>query len=205
MRLSARLEHICSELAYFEGRRKLGQSFKDYFSEAKYVDRDKILMVLGPGRSGKDTVANFIARNTNLTFTGSSSKYLCQFVAQGYYEEFYSIRHDYKEMLFDLGNAIRDYELSLIPITTLAYNDILCGLRDGREVEYIIKSLKPASVLWIHRNVPEDITMGFTLLDVNRYCIESNTRLDHVSNNTTKAYLYGCVSNILTQLDVELL
>lgn len=194
---SIRLEHIIldeyiprldSFLEKPEYKQEIGELFcKLYNLDESTTFNPNSVVILGPSRVGKDTAANFIKKNSNARFNGSSSSYLCEFVASLAHigvDVVYDRRHSFKQVLFRLGNAIRDYRLSAIPLVASKYNDLVIGLRDRDEVQNVIENLSPSLVLYIERDVPTDPTMTFTLDDVKQFCRTSGVKLQVLENNS---------------------
>lgn len=100
-------------------------------------------LILGPGRHGKDTVAEYLARQLNLSFA-SSSHFLCKKVVfpvlapkLGYkdIEECYQDRVNHRETWRDLISEYNFPDKARLTREILAENDIYVGMRDAAEFE----------------------------------------------------------------------
>lgn len=127
------------------------------------------LAILGMGRAGKDTAAEYVCARTGLTYAGSSSNRLCKFVAHcaGLGEEqAFAERHQHRDFWVTVGNLVRGTDLLLLVRIALGWGDMAVGLRGGPEV----RGCKTAGVVdcrvWIDNpRVPPDFTVEFAAAD----------------------------------------
>lgn len=123
----------------------------------------KALMILGHGRSGKDTAADYLKLCHRYEFSGTSSKILCKYIYPEGPEHLYVIRHTYKQQLFDFGNVIRDVEPRFIPWMSLqGGSQLLVGLRAKLDIAAALKTCVHG-VVWMNSAVPVDPTMDYDL------------------------------------------
>lgn len=123
------------------------------------------LMLVGHGRAGKDEAGEWFARNTSLTFAGTTSKYLAKYVAAelGVTEdECYATRHDNREKWWRIGKKVREQDPGCLIRESLAHGDVIGGVRDLVEVIYARESRCVDLIIWIARNsVSVDPTVEF--------------------------------------------
>ncbi len=136
----------------------------------------KKLLIVGQGRAGKDTAGDYLAGVTNLKFAGTTSKYLCKYVAKVLgvsEEEAYADRHNNRMFWFDLGNKIREKDPLKLINEAFADGDITGGIRDKAEIDAVQKR-GDILIVWIENNrVPIDPTVKFGKEDCD-IIIENN-------------------------------
>lgn len=113
------------------------------------------LLVLGHGRSGKDTVSEYIKSRTNLKYT-PTSEILAQKVIYPILSDRYS---SWEECLKDRSNRraewfqiLSEYNKSnpaRFLLEVLEENDIYCGLRSKIELQYAIVYGKIDLIIWV--------------------------------------------------------
>lgn len=127
---------------------------------------NKKIAILGYGRAGKDTAADFLDDHTPLRYGGSTSEYLCPYVAArlGFSEEeAFRRRHESDEMRtlwYDIGNELRKDDPLFLVRKVLAGGDMVVGLRDGEEVARL-PEVGVDLRIWVHRDVKPDPTCKF--------------------------------------------
>lgn len=123
------------------------------------------LMVVGHGEAGKDYVSRWFNTHTTLNYTNSTSWYLAEFAAQRWDEtaaHIYDTRRDRREQLYDLGRELRAKSPGILVTAALKDNDVVCGARDGEEVDYARRKNVVNLVLWVANDrAPKDPTMNF--------------------------------------------
>lgn len=123
------------------------------------------ILVVGPGRSGKDEACKYLAENTGLRFEGTTSLFLAEFVAEKKgcsFEEAYENRHNERQLWFDTGNEIRASDPLKLVRRALLKSDITGGIRDIAEIEACKKNNVFDLIIWIDRpGVQEDPTLKF--------------------------------------------
>lgn len=163
------------------------------------------LLILGAGRSGKDTAGAFL-HGDRMRYCGSTSLALLEHVTRKWIKQhgllvveydnlsalLYETRHDNREFWYETGNEIRD----LYGPTTLIrdmlpkyeYTDgyIVAGLRDQCEVDAACQQGLFSHVLWIQGQT-EDPTFKITLDATVRaiVCSPRAMRLDVIINTGT--------------------
>jgi hypothetical protein len=125
------------------------------------------IAILGYGRAGKDEGSEFLAKHTALRFPGSTSEIALPFVAErlGLPEDVaWAKRHEMREDWYRICNELRADDPLFLVRKVLAKGDIVCGLRDKKEVQ-LLPSLGVDLRIWVHRDVPVDHTTKFTKWD----------------------------------------
>lgn len=122
-------------------------------------------MFVGPGRCGKDEAGNWLAAHTRLRFAGTTSKYLCKYVAAatGKSEtECYLSRHDERVTWYEVGRRIRASDPAVLIRESLEHGDIVGGCRDREEVEAAREEGLVDLIVWVENARCEyDLTMRF--------------------------------------------
>jgi len=123
------------------------------------------LMLVGHGRAGKDEAGEWFARNTSLTFAGTTSKYLCKHVSRELgvpEDECYATRHENRELWWRIGKKVREQDPGCLIRESLAHGDVIGGVRDLAEVIYARESRCVDLIIWIARDsAPTDPTVEF--------------------------------------------
>lgn len=131
---------------------------------------DVKIAIIGHGRSGKDTVAELLAKQTGLRFDGSISWCIKERVADvlgvsscSAWENRHKNREQWRKIIDDFrkddpGCVIRDI---------LCHADIIAGIRARAEFEATKHLFK--HVIWVERSVPPDPTLELTHLDATSY------------------------------------
>jgi len=131
------------------------------------------ILLVGPSRSGKDSLALTLLYSTNLRYNGTSSLAMAPVVKDIWnlfcndglsLEEFYRKRHENRMFWFDTCNLIRDINPYTIPSVTLVDSDLLVGIRSLKELQLAGQYAK--LVLYVDAPVPVDPTLEFSFKDV---------------------------------------
>jgi hypothetical protein len=122
------------------------------------------IVFCGPSRAGKDEACNWLASHTPLVFRGSTSHYLAELVAPRIGVAVETLRgperHNYREEMFRIGNELRDGQPGYLIQAALDDGaDLLCGLRDPREIDWAREHDVIDLFVWVNRDVPYDPTM----------------------------------------------
>lgn len=130
------------------------------------------LAIVGNGRAGKDTVAEWFGNNTTLryhprmsTTSGVIFRYLRN---ESYYrswesdDEVYADRLRNRKMWFDYGNKLRLNDPLALVKESLRYGDIVVGLRNREEILQAREQGIVDLVIWVDRDTPIDPTVTFT-------------------------------------------
>ena len=150
------------------------------------------MLLVGPSRCGKDTMGEWLDRNSVLTYGGTTSKYLCPYVAakQGLTpEEAYPIRHQHQKLWYDTGNELRERDPGCLLRASLENGNLSAGVRDAVEITYACQHRVVDHIVWIERDVPRDPTLMFDLPFIQNAIRESRQDIElHVLfNHTTEA------------------
>lgn len=124
------------------------------------------VLVVGPGRAGKDEALLWFDKNTPYASGGTTSLYLAKDVAEAKQrpiEEVYATRHQDCEFWFQLGNKLREERGILYLLKqALWQGNVAAGIRDDREIEAVFTERFVDAVLWIDNpRVPKDPTLKF--------------------------------------------
>lgn len=153
--------------------------------------RNPRILLVGGGRSGKDTAGEIIEQHTGWKFAGTTSKYLCRHVAAklGLPEDVaYARRHESDAMRvvwFETGNELRKDDPALLAREAFAHGDVTGGVRGKPEIEAIIAENLADLIVWVSRDVPPDPTMEFgrEYADV---VLDNNGTLDEFRRKVTR-------------------
>lgn len=136
--------------------------------------------VVGPGRSGKDTAAEFLGQLTLLRYVGSTSWIGLDYMAERLgvcsmtaWESRHAHRGRWKQYL----DEFRADDPTKLVRMSLDRGDIVSGIRDRSELESARAARLLTHVLWIDRDVPTDPTITFTRDDCD-WVVRNDADLD---------------------------
>lgn len=132
------------------------------------------ILIVGPGRAGKDEALLWFEKHTPYASGGTTSLYLAYDVAAAKeisVEEAYAHRHANREFWFRLGNSLREIRGVLYLLKqALLRGNVAAGVRDIEEVRQAMLTKQVDVVLWIENSrVPTDPTVAFTYVDIQRF------------------------------------
>lgn len=126
------------------------------------------LCIVGYGRAGKDTMAEWLADNTPLRHGGSTSVHLTPYVVAHKYgctveeagslafaqvaSDEYSNRHANRSEWYEIGNRLRDTDRGVLVRTAMSRGHLLVGVRDTKEIAYGRESGLIDMVIWVSNN-----------------------------------------------------
>lgn len=123
------------------------------------------LAIVGPGRCGKDTAAEWFAQRTILRYWGSCSQVILPEAARrlGLSEaEAWKRRHEDRKFWRELGDEMRKDDPAALARVTLEKGDLCVGVRSHVEMRAVLDQKLVDLTVWIHRpNVPNDPTLEF--------------------------------------------
>ena len=123
------------------------------------------IAIVGPGRSGKDEIADWLKTHTTLRYWGSCSQVILPYAAaeQGIGEaEAWATRHANRDLWFRIGNRLRTGDHAALARKTLENGDICVGVRARAEMQSVIDEGLVDLVLWVsRRGTPDDPTLEF--------------------------------------------
>ena len=144
------------------------------------------ILIVGPGRCGKDSLGEFIHKHSKHTYAGSTSKFLAKYVArkfQIFEEQAYSLRHEHRQQWFEIGNAIRESNHGKLQKEALDVGNVVAGIRDFREAAWACYNEIYDHIIWIDADVEPDPTLTFTSHDIAVMLQGRKTRLMIIKNN----------------------
>tara|TARA_R110000868_G_scaffold170370_1_gene405618 strand:- start:182 stop:712 length:531 start_codon:yes stop_codon:yes gene_type:complete len=159
------------------------------------------LLIIGHGRHGKDTVAEYLSANHGLTFK-SSSMHCAEYVVypalkdrHGYksLDECYADRANHRSEWYDL---IADYckdDLARIGREIFEVSDIYCGLRNKREFHAIRNNGLVSVAVWVDRSdyLETESKSSMSLEPwMADYVIDNNGTLDQLHKNINDLYSF---------------
>jgi hypothetical protein len=139
------------------------------------------ILIVGPGRCGKDSLGEFIHNNSKHTYAGSTSKFLVKYVAECFRippEQAYPLRHKHRERWFEIGNATRENDHGLLQKEALAVGNVVAGIRDFREIAWACYNEIYDHIIWIDADVEQDPTLTFTANDI-AVMLKDNRQMRH--------------------------
>ena len=146
--------------------------------------KKKTVMFVGMGRAGKDTACEYLSQITTLRNAGTTSKYLCEYVAAKLglpVEEAYARRHESDEMRtfwYHSGNELREQGPTTLIRRALEHGEITGGVRDYAEIVAARTEKLIDIIIWVDNNrVKTDPTVKFTprecdLVIMNHWSLE---------------------------------
>jgi hypothetical protein len=121
------------------------------------------LGIMGPGRSGKDEAAEWLAANTTLTYAGTTSVAISREVARRErigFAEAHAQRHERRGYWRALGDEMRAHNASALAEEMLKDSTLLVGVRARIEMQAIIEKRLCDLVIWVDRpGIPHDPTL----------------------------------------------
>ncbi len=125
----------------------------------------KRILIVGPGRAGKDTACEYLAKITELRFAGTTSLYLAKYVAArlGVSEqEAYRTRHQNRNFWHRVGNEVRKQDPGLLIRESLKHAEIVGGVRALAEIVACRDEHLVDLIVWIDNDrVPRGSTLTF--------------------------------------------
>ncbi len=123
------------------------------------------LAIVGPGRSGKDEVAAWFARNTRLRYGGSTSEVIAPHAAKALglsVAEAFARRHEDRDLWHRLGIELRKHDHAALARAVLKRGDLVVGVRDRVEMETVLAERLVDLAVWIDRpGIPDDPTLEY--------------------------------------------
>ena len=142
----------------------------------------KTIAFVGMGRAGKDTACDYLAQITTLRNAGTTSKYLCRYMAEKLglsVEDAYARRHESDEMRlkwYHGGNELREKGPTTLVRMALEHGDITGGLRDGAELRAARDEGVLDLIVWVENpRVPRDPTVMFGPEDCDLTVLNTGT------------------------------
>lgn len=133
------------------------------------MNSPKRILIVGHGRTGKDTACEYLAKVTQLRFAGTTSLYLAKYVAArlGVSEqEAYHTRHQNRNLWHRVGNEIRRQDPGRLIRESLQHAEIVGGIRDRAEIVVCKQDHLIDLIVWIENSrVPKDSTVTFSERD----------------------------------------
>ncbi len=128
------------------------------------------LAICGSGGCGKDTVCDWLAKHTNLRYTGSTSWYAASDVFDHMQTlgieypsivECYNDRGQHRQIWADVINQINNVDRTKLYKLCLEEEDILNGIRNRDQLVACKADNLVDLIVWIDRSVKHDPTMGY--------------------------------------------
>lgn len=122
------------------------------------------LAICGPARSGKDEAAIWLAANTSLRYSLSTSQVIAPVAARHLglsVEAAFAQRHQDRMLWRRLGDGLRRSDTAYLARQTLIDGDLCVGIRSRLEIEAVRAEKLVDLVIWIARTVPTDPTLQY--------------------------------------------
>lgn len=178
----------------------LHQIFKAYSERQDHRRKRKLptIAFVGHGECGKDSSAEYLAKYSELEFTGGSTSIVAApFMAAAHdippegVEEYWSLRREHRDHWYKFCRALESLHPLLLVKAALSRGDILSGLRAVEEVRSAIPNIIEYFV-WVDRKeAPVDHTLEFgtgflfQTIPKNRFgWIDNNGSLDDLRYRT---------------------
>lgn len=131
---------------------------------------DPRVLIVGPSRCGKDHAGMYYEQTTNWKYGGSTSKFLCKYVAKKLdidEKTCYNDRHKNNMVWFNVGNDLRDTNPCLLLDEAFAEGNVAAGIRAYKELEHACIEQKTDAIIWVENTnrVLSDPTLQFTIND----------------------------------------
>jgi hypothetical protein len=152
------------------------------------------ILIIGYGRHGKDTVAEYLRDKYGLTFKSSSMHCAENAVfpalkdMYGYktVEECFADRSNHRKEWYDLISKYCESDPSRIGREIFEVSDMYCGLRNKREFHSIRNNGIVDVVIWVDRSdwlPPEDESSNTLKPWMADYIIDNNRDIDELYRN----------------------
>jgi hypothetical protein len=154
----------------------------------------KRYVVVGHGRSGKDTVASMLCQKLRYNYGGSTSSGTLPLVCYSLYgrtdiptqQYCYDTRHQNRAYWYDFCNLLRIIDPLMLLKLTLSQTDVIVGTRSEEEFVNSLDYFKPTHVVWVDRkNIPPDPTLEFNFAFCMQESVLRGVRCTSVGNNDT--------------------
>ncbi len=123
------------------------------------------LLLVGPGRCGKDTAGEWLSTRTKLRFAGTTSKFLAKYVASASGVDAdlcYATRHQNRDLWHKVGRRIRGNDPAVLIREALREGEITGGCRDLEELEAARDEGLVDLIVWISNvRCESDFTLHF--------------------------------------------
>lgn len=123
------------------------------------------LLLCGPSRCGKDESGRWLREHTELTFEGTTSLFLAEYVAAKLgvsREQAWNERHENKMFWFHTGNEIRENDPGFFMRRGFENATVTGGIRSNREVAHAQQTRIADLIIWIEKpDVGVDPTLEF--------------------------------------------
>jgi len=127
------------------------------------------LLIVGYGRAGKDTCAEYISKISPLRYGGSTSNIICPLIAKELgvsEEEAWNTRHLNRQFWYEWANEYRKDDPAKLIKTALEKADMVVGIRDKLEMEAVKDHKLIDLIIWIdNARVRIDSTVTFNRSD----------------------------------------
>lgn len=159
------------------------------------------LLIVGYGRHGKDTVAEYLCKKHNLEFQ-SSSMHCAERVVfpalSGMYgyktiKECFEDRSNHRREWYELISEYCTDDLARIGREIFSVSDIYCGLRNKREFHAIKNNGLFDYAIWVDRSdylPPEDKSSNTIEPWMADFVIDNNGTLEQLYRNIDDLYVY---------------
>lgn len=165
------------------------------------------LAIVGPGRCGKDEMAAWLAANTRLRYSGTTSTVISKEYARRHgmtFDEAHAVRHARRDEWRALGDDMRRHDPAFLARTQLQTGDLAVGIRAAVEIEAVIREGLVDLVAWIDR--------PFIANDDNRCHAEPDPTLEFgdevaditIRNDGSLSRYHRRIRNLAGALDVLL-
>ena len=125
------------------------------------------IAIVGPGRSGKDTAAEWLDWGGILKYWGSCSRVICPHAARHLgisEEEAWETRHQHRDLWRKIGDHLRrvNRDDAYLARLTLKHGDVCVGIRARAEMDAVLAEKLVDLVIWIEKpDVEPDDTLEF--------------------------------------------
>jgi hypothetical protein len=163
------------------------------------------LLILGTGRSGKDTLSEYLANKYNMPFKSSS-----EFMSHLFYpflkdilgytspEECYKDRHSCRALWYELISAYNRKDPTTLARKILEDNNIYCGMRSKVEVEACKRAGLFDLVIWVDASDRIDYKEDESSCDVSKEDADIV-----ITNNGTEQEFYDKIDRLMDVIGVQ--
>lgn len=140
----------------------------------------KSVLIVGPGRSGKDTFARMLAKHMGETRPSVSTSTMISMVMSSVsgvpVQILHAMRHEMRDKWAEAGDSLRTmFGTGYLMRIALAHTNIVTGVRKLPEIKYAFEHSLFDEYVWMERDgIEPDTTLTFKQTDLPRVTVVAN-------------------------------
>lgn len=124
------------------------------------------VLVVGPKRCGKDTVAEILSEETGAKYGGSTSVAIAEYIANADHrdiENVWAMKEAERDRWRMIGDILRRDDPAALARRMWNRGPIITGVRSNSEMECILNQGLASAIIWVERPNCADPTLDFDL------------------------------------------